>query len=99
MLVNGSFDTPHTFGMTANGFKQRYRNHRKSFSNEEYKNETELSKHNWRLKRSNRNFTVCWAILSRASAYQSGAAKFILCLEEKLQLIEADKELLLNIVK
>ena len=82
--------------MTANGFKQRYRNHQKSFNNEEYKNGTELSKHIWRLKRSNRNFTVSWAISSRASAYQSWAAKCYLCLDENLQLIKADKELLLN---
>ena len=32
-------------GMTANDFKQRYRNHLKSINNEEYKDETELSKH------------------------------------------------------
>ena len=32
-------------GMTANSFKQRYRNHQKSFNNEEYNNEIELPKH------------------------------------------------------
>ena len=37
-----------------------------------------------------------WTILSRASAYQSGAAKCNLRLEEKLLLIQTDKDLLLN---
>jgi hypothetical protein len=38
--------------MTANYFKERYRNHKKSFTNATYKNETELSKYIWKLKQS-----------------------------------------------
>ena len=61
--------------MTSNNFKQRYRNYQKSFNNEEYKNETELSKFIWGLKLKKGRFTVNWLILSRATAYQSGASK------------------------
>ena len=83
-------------GMTSNSFKQRYRNHQKSFINKEYKNETELSKFIWGLKLKKRRFTLSWSILSRATAYQSGALKCKLYLEKKLQLIKADKKILLN---
>ena len=47
---------------------------------------SELSKYVCKLKRNNRNILLKWAILSRATAYQSGATKYTLCLEEKLQL-------------
>ena len=42
-------DTKHYIGMTSNTFKERYRNHIKSFTHKKYSNETELSKHVWHL--------------------------------------------------
>ena len=36
--------------MTANKFKERYGNQRKSFNDQRYENETELSKYVWKLK-------------------------------------------------
>ena len=45
-------------GMTSNKFKQRYRNHEKSFNNEKYKNKTELSKYIWKLI----NICVCVSV-------------------------------------
>ena len=38
-------DTKHYIGMTSSTFKERYRNHIKSFTHKKYSNETELSKH------------------------------------------------------
>ena len=58
--------------MTANTFKERYRNYVKSFNNEKYSNETELAKHVWYLKKQlGRAFRINWLrfILRRAAFY------------------------------
>ena len=83
-------------GMTANNFKQRYNNHLKSFRNEKYANETELSKHIWDLKRKNIPFSLTWSVLKRAATYSAGRKRCNLCLEEKLMILKADKRNLLN---
>ena len=57
-------------------FKQWYNNHQKSFRDKKCSNKTELSKHVWQLKRSQKTFTIC--------------------LEEKLQIIKAKKQNLLD---
>ena len=41
--------------MTSNEFKDRYRNHQKSFNNAKCENETELSKYVWNLRENNDN--------------------------------------------
>ena len=41
--------------MTSNTFKERYRNHLKSFKHPQYSSETELSKHVWNLKNDGKN--------------------------------------------
>jgi hypothetical protein len=51
-------DTRHYIGMTASTFKERYRNHIKSFTHKKYSNETELSKHVWHLKQNNKDFNI-----------------------------------------
>jgi hypothetical protein len=47
-------ETKRYIGVTAGEFKDRYRNNKKSFELQRYANETELSKHIWKLKRSGR---------------------------------------------
>ena len=84
-------------GMTANDFKQRYRNHLKSFRNEKHANETELSKHVWNLKiKKKRDFSIKWSIVRRRAAYRNRSRRCNLCLEEKLMIMKADKKILLN---
>ena len=58
--------------MTASTFKERYYNHKKSFTNAKYDNETELSKHVWKLKRSNKQYTISSSIVKRAPAFVPG---------------------------
>jgi hypothetical protein len=63
----------HYVGMTANSFKERYRNHQKSFTNATYKNETELSKYIWKLKQTTFhfnlvNFKTCRAVFKQWKA-------------------------------
>ena len=83
-------------GVTANAFKERYRNHRKSFKNWKYANETELSKFVWKLKTANRNFTTKWSILKQIPSCKIGSTRCNLCLEEKLIIMKGRKTNLLN---
>ncbi len=83
-------------GMTANRFKERYNNHRKSFNLIKYEKETELSKFIWKLKKNHQKFSISWSILKRAPAYTSGGKRCNLCIEEKLCIMSADPTKLLN---
>ena len=47
---NKNEDTKIYIGLSENSFKERYRNHTKSFRHDKYKNETVLSKYIWDLK-------------------------------------------------
>ena len=59
-------------GMTANTFKERFYNHKKSFTNDKYEKETELSKHVWNLMKSNKQYSISWSIINRRSTEQHG---------------------------
>jgi hypothetical protein len=70
-----------------------YANHKKSLNVPRYSAETESSKYAWKLKKSGKQYNIKWSILKRAHAYTAGAARCNLCLEEKVCLLEADKNL------
>ncbi len=76
-------------GMTATTFKDTYRKHKKSFGDIKYENETELSKHVWKLKLSKKQYKINWSILSRASSIKAGGNNCSLCLEERLQILRS----------
>jgi hypothetical protein len=44
--------------MTAITFKERYANHTLSFRHKKDSNKTELSKHIWKLKENNQDYTI-----------------------------------------
>ena len=73
------------------GFRYGFRNHLKSFRNAKYANDTELSKHVWKLKMENRQFNIKWSVIKQVAAYKPGARRCNLCLEEKLQIMKARK--------
>jgi hypothetical protein len=73
-----------------------YANHKKSLNVPRYSAETESSKYAWKLKKSGKQYNIKWSILKRAHAYTAGAARCNLCLEEKVCLLEADKNRILN---
>ena len=50
-------------GLTETPFKDRYRNHVKSFNNKKYQKETELSKYIWELKDDHKEPMIKWSIL------------------------------------
>ena len=77
-------ETNRYIGVTAGEFKDRYINHKKSFELQRYANETELSKHIWKLKRSGRPYNTTWFIPKKAAPYANGRSRCNLCLQEKL---------------
>ena len=57
---------------------------------------TKLSKYIWELKNNSINYDLKWSIASKAHPYTGGTRKRDLCLTEKLTIIKADPESLLN---
>ena len=53
------------YGLAGGAFKDRYRNHVKSFKHEKYKNETQLSKYIWELKKTNNEYKLTWDIVKK----------------------------------
>ena len=83
-------------GLTEPPFKLRYNNHLQSFRHERYKNSTELSKFIWNLKQQNTPYTVKWSIANQAHPYTNQSKRCDLCLTEKLLIMNANKQSLLN---
>ena len=52
-------------GIAEPSFKDRYYNHKKSFNNVEYKNETELSKEVWKIRGKGGNHNIKWRIVKQ----------------------------------
>ena len=76
------------FGTVEGDFKKRFYNHRKSFNNEGSANDTTLSKYIWELKEtSNSSPTLVWSIAKKVPPYSNISKKCLLCLHEKLEII------------
>ena len=87
--------TQHYYG-TCKSFKERYNNHTASFRNKNKEKNTELSKYILELKDNNIKHNLKWRINFKAHPYVCGSRKYDLCLTEKLTIIKADPEKLLN---
>ena len=48
---------------TANAFKSRFYNHKKSFNDARYENKPEYTKYVRKLKRNEKDFDIKWSIL------------------------------------
>ena len=94
--VKSGNDTHTYFGLSEPPFKDRYKNHTKSFRLRKYENETELSKHIWALKDKGTPFILSWKIAARASPYRCGTRRCDLCLTEKALIVRAEPKGLLN---
>ena len=77
-------------------FKERYNDHTASFTNKSKEKSTELSKYIWELKNSSINYDLKWSVACKAHPYTGGTRKCDLCLTEKLAIMKADSESLLN---
>ena len=84
------------YGTSEGEFKTRYNNHIKFFRHRECMNETKLSKYVWNLKDHGFDNNLSWEIHKKVSPYQCGSKHCDLCLSEKVSIICADPDTLLN---
>ena len=77
-------------------FKDRFRNHKKSFNNAKHKNETELSKERWEIKKHSGTPKVTWKIIRICRSYNPNSKRCLLCLNEKYEIATYKGDNLLN---
>ena len=82
-------------GLTEGTFKQRFSQHKATFKHRKYTNSTELSKYIWKLRDNNQDFNIKWTIIRRARPYNI-SKRCDLCLTEKLMIIIANPDRILN---
>ena len=70
-------------------FKSRYGTHKTSFNHPSHRDETELSKHVWKLKEKGIRHTIKFSVLLQCAPRRAGANTCNLCLWEKLFIMEA----------
>ena len=83
-------------GTTGSDFKERYRNHKTSLTNEKKSKSTELSKHYWKLKKEGKTPTIKWSIVTEIRSKYSLKNGCTLCNTERYSIAYADKRKLLN---
>ena len=84
---NGEQVVENYVGCCATMWKERYRNHNKSFNHRKYKGETILSTHIWDIKDRGSNYTLSWKILDRGSPFTPVTRVCMLCTKEKFYII------------
>ena len=84
------------YGSCMGPFKERYRNHKKSFNNRTYSEETKLSKFVWELKDKNEQYEIAWSVVKKCVPYRPSATKCDLCLSEKLCIIKGKPDRTIN---
>ena len=79
------------------GWKQRWYNHRHSFSNPRLRNQTALSKYFWGLKYQGQSPQIKSKIIRHSSTANSFNGRCNLCIDEKISIINfRNRRLLLN---
>ena len=84
-------------GISVGNWKQRWYNHRHSFSNPKLRYQTALSKYFWGLKDQGLSPQIKWKIIRHSSTVNSFNGSCNLCLDEKISIINfKNQKLLLN---
>ena len=83
-------------GITERTFKERHKEHKKTFKNRRYIGESELTKEIWRIKDNDGIPQVTWSILRKSKTYNPRAKRCMLCLTEKLAIAEHEGRDMLN---
>ena len=95
--VHTAQGTPKSYiGLCETDFKRRFNNHKLSFTHEDKKQTTQLSKHIWTLKNKNIDFRIKWTVLKKTKSYSNITKRCQLCLWEKYFIIMSDKATTLN---
>ena len=92
--VHGDGKVMKYYGSTVD-FKARYRNHKSSIEKRPSLHTT-LSSYIWRLKDKGINFDVKWSVKARGHPFSSGGKNYDLCLTEKLTILTANQNEMLN---
>ena len=77
-------------------FKDRFGNHKKSFNHLKHKNDTELSKEFWEIKKRNGTPKLTWKIIRICTSYNPNSKRCLLCLNEKYEIATYKGNNLLN---
>ena len=89
--TNNQLDVQTYIGMTSTEFKDRFRNHTKSFKNRKYKSETTLSQYIWELQDSGLqpevDFKIQWKIIDKSRTFSPVTGVCALCVLEKYYII------------
>ena len=83
-------------GITGLPFKTRFYNHKKSFNNFRYCNDSELSKEVWNIKNKGGDFSINWKLIKQCPVYNPANGRCALCTNEKLEIIQYKGDNLLN---
>lgn len=83
-------------GISEPPFKTRFRNHNRDFNNEDYAKTTELSKEVWEIKKKGFEPVIKWRTIKQLPAYNPETKKCLLCLGEKIEILNREGENLLN---
>ena len=86
-VLHNDGSTAQYIGCTEPPFKQRYGNHKKSFTHATYKTETTLYRHVWD-QHLNTSPKIKWKFLKVCNSYQAGNKSCDLCLSEKFYIIK-----------
>ena len=77
-------------------FKDRFGNHIKSFNHAKHKNDTELSKEVWEIKKHSGTPKITWKIIRICRSYNPNSKRCLLCLNDKYEIASYKGESLLN---
>ena len=80
----------------AKQFKDRFGNHQKSLNHVTHKNDTELSKKFWEIKKRNGTAKIIWKIIRICPSYNPNSKRCLLCLNEKYEIATYKGDNLLN---
>ena len=76
--------------------KSRLSTHKTSFNDQSYRNSSELSKYIWEKKEKSQEYQLQWNIIDESQPYKNGSKRCNLCILEKLHIINADENYLIN---
>ena len=74
------------YGSCETTFKDRFGNHKNSLNHLKHKNDTELSKELWEIKKRNGTPKITWKIIRICPSYNPNSKRCLLCLNEKYQI-------------
>ena len=75
-------------------FKKRWNNHKTSFRLSTHEHETSLSTYIWSLKDQGKEYSIRWEIAKKSTPYRCGGRLCTLCTEEKLFILQGDKNMI-----